>query len=412
MRVLYITYDGLLDPLGSSQILPYLYGLNDSSKFIFIISVEKSNRYKANYSALRDELSKKNIYWKPLLFSKKFGVLGKLWDFCKMYFSAIKLSSFYKIDTVHARGHVAAQVGSFLKLLFNIKFIFDFRGLWVDERVDKGGWNLDKNFDRAQYNFFKHKERKLLNHADHTIVLTNKVVKEVCKISDINLNQITVIPCCADFEHFSAQTNKTKAKIKKQLEISENSLVFGFLGSVGSMYLLEDYLRLIELIHLKYQSRDIEIFGLIITNDLQKAQDAKNNMLSMDLKEKTMVLSASREEVPKLLHSLDVLISFITSTYARQGASPTKIAESFSCGIPVISNKGIGDVEDQVNAINGGKIINDTSIESLKEITLDLDQILLLDRKKIRCKARELLSLDVAIERYKDVYSKINVIEK
>ena len=263
-----------------------------------------------------------------------------------------------------------------------------------------------------QYKFFKNKEKKLLSHADQAIVLTNKVVKEVCKISDINSNQITVIPCCADFEHFSLQTKKTKAKIKKQLEISENSLVFGFLGSVGSMYLLEDYLRLIELIHLKYQSRDIDIFGLIITNDLQKAQDAKNNIYLMDLKEKTLVLSASREEVPKLLHSLDVLISFITSTYARQGASPTKIAESFACGIPIISNKGIGDVEDQVNAINGGKIINDTSIESLKEITLDLDQVLLLDRKKIRSKAKELLSLDIAIGRYKDVYSKINVINK
>ena len=78
----------------------------------------------------------------------------------------------------------------------------------------------------------------------------------------------------------------------------------------------------------------------------------------------------------------------------------------------MISNKGIGDVEDQVNAINGGKVINDTSIESLKEITLGLDQVLLLDRKKIRCKAEELLSLDIAIERYKDVYSKINVIKK
>ena len=412
MKVLYITYDGLLDPLGSSQILPYLYGLNDSSKFIFIISVEKPNRYKANYKSLRNELSKKNIYWKPLLFSKQFGVLGKLWDFYKMYYSAIKLSAFYRIDAVHARGHVAAQVASFLKLFLNIKFIFDFRGLWVDERVDKGGWNLDKTFDRAQYKFFKNKEKKLLSHADHTIVLTNKVVKEVCKISDINSNQITVIPCCADFEHFSVQTKQTKAKIKKQLEISENSLVFGYLGSVGSMYLLEDYLRFIELIHLKYQSRDIDIFGLIITNDLQKAQDAKNNILPIDLKEKTLVLSASREEVPKLLHSLDVLISFITSTYARQGASPTKIAESFACGIPIISNKGIGDVEDQVNAINGGKIINDTSIESLKKIILDLDQILLLDRKKIRSKAKELLSLNVAIGRYKDVYSKINVINK
>ena len=379
---------------------------------LYLLLVEKPNRYKANYKSLRNELSKKNIYWKPLLFSKQFGVLGKLWDFYKMYYSAIKLSAFYRIDTVHARGHVAAQVASFLKLLLNIKFIFDFRGLWADERVDKGGWNLDKTFDRAQYKFFKNKEKKLLSHADHTIVLTNKVVKEVCKISDINSNQITVIPCCADFEHFSVQTKQTKAKIKKQLEISENSLVFGYLGSVGSMYLLEDYLRLIELIHLKYQSRDIDIFGLIITNDLQKAQDARNNILPMDLKEKTLVLSASREEVPKLLHSLDVLISFITSTYARQGASPTKIAESFACGIPIISNKGIGDVEDQVNAINGGKIINDTSIESLKEITLDLDQVLLLDRKKIRSKAKELLSLNMAIGRYKDVYSKINVINK
>ena len=83
-----------------------------------------------------------------------------------------------------------------------------------------------------------------------------------------------------------SRPNKTKAKIKKQLEISENSLVFGFLGSVGSMYLLEDYLRLIELIHLKYQSRDIDIFGLIITNDLQKAQDAKNNTLPHGAKRK------------------------------------------------------------------------------------------------------------------------------
>jgi glycosyltransferase involved in cell wall biosynthesis len=277
----------------------------------------------------------------------------------------------------------------------------------VDEWVDKGGWNLDKTFDRAQYKFFKNKEKKLLNHADHTIVLTNQVTKEVCKISNIDSNKITVIPCCADFKHFSIQTKKTKAKIKKYLKISENSLVFGFLGSVGSMYLLEDYLRFVELIHLKYQSRDIDVFGLIITSDLQKAQDTKDKILLNDLKEKILVLSASREEVPKLLHSLDVLISFITSTYARQGASPTKIAESLACGIPIISNKGIGDVENQVNVINGGKIINDTSIESLQEMTLNLDQVLLLDRKKIRCKAKELLSLDIAIERYKDVYSRL-----
>ena len=39
-RCLYITYDGLLDPLGQSQILPYIESLNKRYMFI-IISYEK-----------------------------------------------------------------------------------------------------------------------------------------------------------------------------------------------------------------------------------------------------------------------------------------------------------------------------------------------------------------------------------
>ena len=106
-----------------------------------------------------------------------------------------------------------------------------------------------------------------------------------------------------------------------------------------------------------------------------------------------------------------MLISFISSTYARQASSPTKIAESFACGIPIISNKGVGDVEDQVDIIKGGAIIPNTTDESLIEILPNLDQIISLDRIKIRSRAKEILSLDVAIQRYKDVYSKINIIK-
>ena len=111
-----------------------------------------------------------------------------------------------------------------------------------------------------------------------------------------------------------------------------------------------------------------------------------------------------------MLHSLDVLISFISSTYARQASSPTKIAESFACGIPIISNKGVGDVEDQINNINGGKVIPNTLQKNLENILPSLDEIVALDRKSIRNKAREFLSLDIALQRYKDVYSKIHSI--
>jgi glycosyltransferase involved in cell wall biosynthesis len=150
------------------------------------------------------------------------------------------------------------------------------------------------------------------------------------------------------------------------------------------------------------------IFGLIITNDLVMAEEVINENVSQELKENIMTLSATRDEVPKILHSLDILVSFISVTYARQAASPTKIAESFATGIPVISNKGVGDVEEQVFTVEGGIVIDDTSTKNLKQLILQIKGVLNLDRANIRFKAGEFLSLDIAIERYKHVYSKIN----
>ena len=410
MKVLYITYDGLLDPLGSSQILPYLIGINDSSKSIFIVSVEKPERFSKNFEKLNKELIEKNIYWEPLLFSQKFGIFGKIWDFLKIYFTTTKLSFSKKINIVHARGHVSAQVASFLKKIFKVRYIFDFRGLWVDERVDKGGWDLEKYFDRLQYKYFKYKEIKLLKNADHIVLLTNKVKDEICRISETNYDKLTVIPCCADFNHFTLQTESKKLSSRKILGIPNNSLVFGFLGSVGPMYLLDDYFKFIELIYKRYALIDIDVFGLLITNDLNAANLAKQRIVDENLNQNIIVLSTSRSQVPELLHSLDVLISFISSTYARQASSPTKIAESFACGIPIISNQGVGDVEDHINYINGGKIISNTLQETLEKMLPSLDEIVALDREKIRNKAKEFLSLDIALQRYKDVYSKIHSI--
>ena len=45
MKVLYLTYDGLTDPLGQSQILPYLKMLSTKGAEISIISFEKKQRF-------------------------------------------------------------------------------------------------------------------------------------------------------------------------------------------------------------------------------------------------------------------------------------------------------------------------------------------------------------------------------
>ena len=277
MRILYISYDGLLDPIGASQILPYIKNIASESTAFYVISFEKKEKYELSGTILLQELENLNISWRPLTFSSHFAILGKLYDLIKMYIVSFKLMLQGRLEIVHSRGHVAGQIGSFLKLLLGCKFIFDFRGLWVDERVNKGGWNLSNYFDNLQYKFFKRMERIIIKRADHIIVLTEAVINELMKLSDISLEHISVIPCCADFNHFIQNDEAQKKSFRSMLGISSNDLVLGYLGSIGPMYRFDSYIRLVVLAG----SKDNSIRGLIVTQDKKLAEEM---LLSLTIK--------------------------------------------------------------------------------------------------------------------------------
>ena len=57
---LYVTYDGLLDPLGQSQILPYIKNLNKNGYKFIIISYEK-NCHQDKIFDLKQKLKELNI---------------------------------------------------------------------------------------------------------------------------------------------------------------------------------------------------------------------------------------------------------------------------------------------------------------------------------------------------------------
>ena len=47
-KALYLSYDGLTDPLGQAQILPYLLGLENQGMGFVIISFEKKEAFLAH----------------------------------------------------------------------------------------------------------------------------------------------------------------------------------------------------------------------------------------------------------------------------------------------------------------------------------------------------------------------------
>lgn len=401
---MFISYDGLLDPLGGSQILPYLYSIAQHPRPLHILSFEKPDRFAAGADALRTELVQRGIGWTPLSFTARLGKLGKLWDLARMYFWGAYLVARHRVKVVHARGHPPAQIGFFLKHVLGTKLIFDFRGLWVDERVDKGGWDLSRPFHRLQYGHFKRVERKLLANAERVVVLTNAVVDEVVRLGARQSEKITVIPCCADFDHFPLANSQRRQTAREVAVIPQDALVLGYLGSVGRMYMLDRFFRLFELAATQHP----HAHAVVITQDGEALKAVIGRSLPLVLQDRVHICAANRTEVPQLIPAMDVLVSFIQPSYARMAASPTKLAECFAVGIPAICNAGVGDIAEHMQQLDAGWIVDPNSDDELRAAVVHLDEICLKGGARLRDKAKEMLGLGVAVARYQTVYKNLS----
>ena len=159
MKILYLSYDGMTDPLGQSQIIPYLTGLSKAGYQITILSCEKKQPFIKQKNNIKKLLQSNNIKWKPIPYSSYPPVLSTIWDIYKLKRKAIQLNSKTNFDIVHCRSYIASLIGLSLKFRYNIKFIFDMRGFWADERLDGNIWNHKNLIYRYIYKYFKKKEK-------------------------------------------------------------------------------------------------------------------------------------------------------------------------------------------------------------------------------------------------------------
>lgn len=397
-KVLYLTYDGLLDPLGQSQILPYVKELATHTKRYYLVSFEK-DRDNENTAKLKKHLNRSGIIWIPLRFSKAGSLLHKLYDLISFYLVAIRLCLFSRPTLVHARSHAPAQVASLVSRIFNIPFIFDCRGLWVDERVDKGGWNLSRMDHRLQYNYYKRLEVKLFSSCTHLVILTNSAISVVRKICPSTTYKTTVIPCCADYNLFEPRPFPNP---NDQLVTKKRLFRGCYLGSIGQMYLIQKVLRLFVLSH----ECEHKMSLVLITPDSLKANQMVHDYVPQSLRALVQVISLTREQVSQHLRYVDFAISFITPTYARKAASPTKYAECCACGVPTLCNDGIGDMSYYTNILDSGLSLAKLDDESLRQALYQLPDLLMKGGHRLRDSSYPYFSLEVGVSRYLSVYNK------
>ncbi len=400
MKVIYITYDGLLDPLGRSQILPYLINLRPHVEEMQIISFEKKQRINSkDFEDLNQKLTKIDIGWRPHTFMSSKNQLLKIIDVIKFYKSFIGQCILFNPDIIHARGHPMAMFASSMKRIFKYKLIFDFRGMWPDEKIAKGSWDLSSKINILQYKFFKRHEKKLLISSDYIIFLTEKVKNHFQNLLKADLKNSSVIPCASDYSFFDPSLlSEARMSLINDMQL-KNKLVLGYLGSIGPLYDFRGYLNLIK----HGIQTNLNIFGLVITNNINEAKIFLEKEDYIEIKNSIRCISLQREDIPKHLNLFNFLVSFCKISHSIIGASPTKVGEALSLGVPVISNSGVGDIDRILNQVNGGIIVKDTSEHSLKKCVNDIDNFI-FSRNSIRNTSKKFFDLNRASDEYIRVY--------
>jgi glycosyltransferase involved in cell wall biosynthesis len=399
-NILYITYDGLTDPLGQSQVLPYILKLSDQFDLHYtIVSFEKPDRYLSHKDRILELIRNKRINWVPLKYHRNPPILSKIIDLYLLRRKVIQICKNKGFHMVHARSYQAAQMGVLLKKRYNIPYLFDMRGYWIEERIEGGIWNMKNPFYLFLARYYKQKEQTFLKSAEHIISLTEASKSELLK-RNLNLPPISVIPCSVDSELFDLENEMNKPLIRKSLNINSESIVLGYLGSLGTWYLLNEMLLLFLKISEKYK----EAIFLFLTPEPEDVVYQYSDKLKIP-RENLRILFVPRQEIPVYLSIINIGVCFIKPTFSKLASSPTKLGEMLVSGIPVIAND-IGDVPSIIND-NNGFLIRSFNDHSFTEALKKLESLLNSNSIKIRHNSLEYFDISHAIDSYKQAYENI-----
>lgn len=398
VRVLYLTYDGLTDPLGQSQVLPYLKGLAARGHAITIISCEKADARSLRGALVAEECQGAGIEWHPLRYRKRPPIISTLIDLAQMLRAATKLQRDHTFDLVHCRSYLPAVIGRALQRRAGLRFIFDMRGFWIDERFERGIWPRDRLAYKTIAAWLRRRERDLFTSSDAVVSLTQAARDEIARRGGaLWASKTRVIPCCVDLSHFDPRGGEARAKGRALLGLNEDAPVLLYLGSLGGAYPLSPVLRFFK----SWAAARPDARLLFVTRD--QPASILNHEDAAGLGDQLIFRAGERADVPILVAAADAGVSFILPSFCAIASSPTKVGEMLAMGVPVAANDGVGDMRLIMNEPAAGVLVRDFS-DAAVETASGTMRALTWQTQAARRVAESWFSLDQGVETYDRLY--------
>lgn len=364
LRICYLTFDSLSEGVGQSQIVPLVKGLAELGYQVTVMSFEKKKN-----SQLRANLLSSNVTWLSFPFGK-MGITGLPSRIATM------VRNLPQADVYHCRSDLPVLA---MAIRRNRPFVWDVRSLWYEQKVI-----VDKKSGSKLFAFILRKlERYSARNASAVNVLAEPLLEVLLKRNQVLPTIRTVVPTSVDLEKFKQDT----------LEVSRRMVLLS--GTLNNFYDLESTKKLLREFH--NQGFTVEWARGIESN----TDDLDESFISTSM----LVHSEMPEKIAS--SSFGIAICRTDCVEILKGVMPTKVAEFFAVGRPVIVSKGMGDLDRLITQWRTGIVIEDGMSE--KEIVTRAKELLLDEELSRRCRmlAEEHFSMQKAILVYSNVYNSI-----
>lgn len=351
MRVLYLTYWSLFDPLCQTQSVAYLRLLAERGHTFWLMTFEvDADKGMSQVERSTPPSVPEGIFWVPLPYHKGSGLGAKAIDFWAAVSAGIRLVRRHRLDLVHARGSIPGIMASVIARLSGCRFLFDADAPLSEEYVQTGHWRAGSRAARLT----AWGEAFALRKADGLATLTRRRLDELTHQLARPIPSV-VVPCCVDLTRFVDASRARDAR-RAQLGLTNETLLV-YVGKAGPRYPASGVIGLYraacetgQRVHLLVlTARDRAAFI---------AEAARQGLPSGSVS----CFSAPFDDVPSWLAAADVAIAMVQPNPCERASSPIKVGEYLAAGLPVLIPAGIGDCSDLLEEARAGVVVSDFGV--------------------------------------------------
>lgn len=395
--ILYVTQDGLLEPLIHSQVVRVVEALAARGWSYRILSLEKERDLAdaSKVRALHQRLDRVGVEWEPHPFDWSQSSRAAIANLGTLVRRTVSLARSGAIRGVHARAYVPGVAALAAWNATGLPWVFDARSFWIDERLEEGRWFTTP----LRLGVARGLEHQLFSTASGVVSLTELQVREVEeRFKPLGPRAVTCVTTIADYDDFVRRPVAALQRVPPELvERLATRNVLAVIGSINRSYLVDETLSLAS----KVLARSPDAHLLVLS---AQRDEYERRLAALGVPANRVTITrAEHDAMPEWLSLVNwCLLLLNPASPAKRASMPTKLGELFAAKVQPVQFGCNAEVSAWVRRSGSGLVLDAVTPAALDEAAAVMasarrDEPLL---ERARETTRSHFGLDGGLERY------------